>query len=287
MFALAMHREAILRSPTPMTTDDDDHDVRAAFRAPMGRELHRPDTRVIERPGWYQIVTPSAVGYLNEVYISKLAPEHADAAIDEVVADYASRPGGAPVKWCVGHWTEPSDFRERLGRRGFTSTPVRAMACSTELRLAIPSGLTVGEVTLDGLDALVAFEGRGWKIPDDQHAIERRTHVEALTATPRTAHFFAARVDGAIVASCGLFLRGDFGYLVGGLVAEEARGRGIYRALVEARLSFLRSRKIALAVTHARDATSAPMLEHLGFRTLYRYECWYLQSPSSGGQTST
>ena len=84
----------------------------------------------------YQIVTPSAVGYLNE--LSKLAPEDADRAI-EVVADYSSHPGGAPVKWCVGHWTEPKDFRERP-RAGFTAVSVRAMACSTDLRLEVPTG---------------------------------------------------------------------------------------------------------------------------------------------------
>jgi GNAT superfamily N-acetyltransferase len=249
--------------------------ARAAYRAPIGREVHRPDTRVIERPGWYQIITPSATGYLNEVYISKVAPEDADRVIDEVVADYASRPGGAPVKWCVGHWTEPKDFRERLLHRGFKSTPVRAMACSTDLRLEAPNGVTVDEVTLETVDAFVAFEGRGWSMPDDQQAIERQTRSAAITASPRTAHFFVARVDGAIVASCGVFLREDFGYLVGGLVVPEARGRGIYRSLVDARLAFLRARGLSLAITHARDATSAPMLEHLGFRTVYRYECLY------------
>ncbi|MBX3207694.1 MAG: GNAT family N-acetyltransferase [Labilithrix sp.] len=249
---------------------------RAAYRAPIGRELHRRDTRVIERPGWYQIVTPSAVGHLNEVYISKLAPEDADRAIDEVVAEYSSRPNGPAVKWCVGHWTEPKDFGERLRQRGFTRTGVRAMACSTDIRLEVPSGVTVDEVTRETLDAYVVFEARGWSMPDDQHAIQRETYGAALTASPRTAHFFAARVDGALVGSCAIFLREDFGYLVGGLVVPHARGRGIYRALVDARLAFLRARGISLAVTHARDATSAPMLEHLGFHTVYPYECWYL-----------
>jgi GNAT superfamily N-acetyltransferase len=258
-----------------VTTWTDDAIARAAFRAPIGLELLRPDTRVVERPGWYQIVTPSAVGHLNEVYISKVAPEDADRAIDEVVAEYATRPG-TPVKWCVGHWTEPSDFRERLRARGFAPKAVRAMSCSTDLRLDVPRDVIVDEVTLETVDAYVAFEANGWSIPEDQHAIERQTHRAALSASPQTAHFFAARVDGAIVASCGIFLRGDFGYLVGGLVAPEARGRGIYRALVDARLSFLRARGITLAITHARDATSSPMLEHLGFRTVYPYECWYL-----------
>lgn len=209
-----------------------------------------------------------------------MAREDADSAIDEVVADYAARATGASVKWCVGPWTEPKDFRARLRARGFTATAVRAMACSTDLRLEVPSGVTVDELTLDSVDAYVAFEAHGWNMPDEEHALERQTHAAALTASPRTAHFFSARVDGAIVASCGLFLRDDFGYLVGGLVAPEARGRGIYRALVDARLAFLRARGITVAITHARDATSAPVLEHLGFRTVFPYECWYLNARS-------
>jgi hypothetical protein len=36
-----------------------------------------------------------------------------------------------------------------------------------------------------------------------------------------------------------------------------------------ARLAFLRERGIEYAVTNASEATSAPMLEHLGFETLF------------------
>jgi hypothetical protein len=37
------------------------------------------------------------------------------------------------------------------------------------------------------------------------------------------------------------------------------------------RLAYLASRGIAIATTHAREATSAPILERLGFRTAFRY----------------
>jgi len=39
---------------------------------------------------------------------------------------------------------------------------------------------------------------------------------------------------------------------------------------------FLRDRGIEYAVTHAHEATSAPMLEHLGFETLFRGACYQL-----------
>lgn len=246
----------------------------AAYRAPLGRELFRPDTRVVERPGWYQIITPSAEGHLNEVYISQVEPADAERAIDEVIAEYIPR--GASVKWCVGHWTEPKDFRDRLRARGFEPTAVRAMVCATNVELHVPASIATEEVTLDTVDAFVAFEARGWGVPENQLEIERAKYNAELRASPQTGRFFSAYVDGVIVGSAGIFLRDGFGYFVGGLVAPEARGRGVYRALVAARLAFLRSRGITRAVTHAREATSAPMLEHLGFRTVYPYECWYL-----------
>jgi GNAT superfamily N-acetyltransferase len=62
----------------------------------------------------------------------------------------------------------------------------------------------------------------------------------------------------------------DAAYLIGGVVLPELRGRGVYRALVRARLEAVRGR-LSLATTHAREATSAPILERLGFRTAFRY----------------
>ncbi len=61
------------------------------------------------------------------------------------------------------------------------------------------------------------------------------------------------------VGTGAVLLRDDYGYFVGGAVMEEARGRGAYRFLVEARLAFLRDRGIEYAVTIAREATSAPI----------------------------
>ena len=79
-----------------------------------------------------------------------------------------------------------------------------------------------------------------------------------------------------MVGTAGIFGRDRCGYFVGGVVQPSARGRGVYRALVAARLAFLRARGVPYAVTQAREATSAPMLEHLGFETLFRSTCWRL-----------
>jgi hypothetical protein len=81
-------------------------------------------------------------------------------------------------------------------------------------------------------------------------------------------------MDGECVATAGLVLHADFGYFIGGQVNERARGRGLYRGLVAARLAFLHARGMGYAVTNAYAATSAPILEHLGFETLFEATSW-------------
>jgi GNAT superfamily N-acetyltransferase len=82
---------------------------------------------------------------------------------------------------------------------------------------------------------------------------------------------FLARWDGepAAIASYVTFPRSA--YLLGGFVLPRFRGRGLYRALIQARLADACARGIALATSHAREATSAPILERLGFATICRF----------------
>ncbi len=261
-------------APARSWTDAERRD--AAIDAPTGGGLLRADTRVIERPGWYQIVTPSTgSAYLNEVAHSHLDASEADAIIDETIATY--RELGLPVKWCVGPWTEPADTGERLASRGFEGWDVRGMAIASDARRAEPrDGVRIEEVDETTLDAFLRTATAGWGLPPEQLDAERTTHREALRERPRRAHLFAATVGEEVAATAGMLLRDGYGYLVGAQVLERFRGRGLYRALIDARLAWLRERGIGLAVTQAREATSAPILERLGWETVFESRCWLL-----------
>ncbi len=241
----------------------------------MSGDLVRPDTRIIERPGWYQVHTPSAPGsVLNEVVLSCVDSSEAERVIDETLALYRS--SGHPTKWCVGPWTRPEDFGERLARRGFSSWDVRGMGCDTAALDTAPLRVTVDEAPEQSLDSYVATELQGWSLPPAEAQPHRAAYLAALRARPRTVHLFVARLEGAAVGTAGLVLRDGYAYLLGAQVLEATRGLGAYRALVAARLAFLRQRGIGYAVTQAREATSAPILEHLGFETLFRSKCYRL-----------
>ena len=82
---------------------------------------------------------------------------------------------------------------------------------------------------------------------------------------------FLARHDGRPAAAAGCVASGKSLHLQGGVVLPEFRGRGIYRALTEARLRFAIARGLTLATVHAKRSTSAPLLARFGFRELLRF----------------
>ncbi len=238
--------------------------LRAVIDAPLGASAGPSDERVIERDGWFQRIAPSSPGtWHNEVIVSRVTSEDAERVIDEVIAMY--RAIGKPTKWCTGPWTQPADFDERLARRGSRSWEMRGMGIATDADIA--SSVDVKRVDHANLDAYVETGAAAWSMPLDP--VQREAFGRALG---RELVAFVANDLGA----GAILMREDYGYLVGAAVTESARGRGVYRALVAARLGFLRERAIEYAVTQARASTSAPILEHLGFETLFRGRCHVL-----------
>ena len=221
-----------------------------------------PDLQVIERPGWLQIITPSIkTGGLNEVIYSSLDERSADAAIDTAVAMY--RDLGLEFRWNVGPGSGPADLRERLERRGLTTSWGRGMARSTDIGNPHDDVVEVGASTVDDYTDVMAA---GWSA-DRAPLLVLHRH---MLAEGRQC-LFLAYCDGVPAAAASYVPFERSAFLMGGVVLSAYRGRGLYRALVQARLRHARARGIMLATSHAREATSAPILEALGFDTVCRF----------------
>jgi hypothetical protein len=249
----------------------------ACIEAPRIARLFRPDTRIVERPGWLQLATPSTPGtYLNEIVFSELEPDAVDEVVDREIG--RCRAERRPLKWCVGPWTRPHDFGERLAARGFDSWEVRGMGIASDAPITTAEDVVALEVGPDELEDWVRVSLHGWSMPAELQETERVAIGAALSETPRVVHLFAARdaATGEWLATSAVFVCAAYGYLVGGQVLEHARGRGAYKALVAARLALLRAHAIPFAVTQARAATSAPILARLGFTTLFESKCYVL-----------
>jgi GNAT superfamily N-acetyltransferase len=98
--------------------------------------------------------------------------------------------------------------------------------------------------------------------PDDEVLAEvERAHRDAKTGSGSVV----AYLDGAPVGSGGMSLVDGVARLWGGAVREEARGKGAYRALLEARLRRGVSRGARMALVTGRVQTSGPILRRAGF----------------------
>ena len=234
-----------------------------------------PDLRVIERPGWLQIVTPSIkTGGLNEVLYSALAPEEADAVLDATIAEY--RALGLKFRWNVGPGSAPADLAARLEERGLVVSWGRGMArvlsASEAPHAQRAATLTTEPVDHTSVDVFTRVMAEGWSLDPSPLAA---VHHLAVADPARRQRLFLARWDGEPVAVASYIAFPRSAYLMGAVVLPPHRGRGLYRALVEARLADALDQGIMLATSHARESTSAPILEHLGFSTVCRFPKYF------------
>lgn len=71
--------------------------------------------------------------------------------------------------------------------------------------------------------------------------------------------------QGRAVGSGGITVAGDVARLWGGCTLEEARGRGVYRAVLDARLRAGADHGCSMALVKGNTATSGPILRRAGF----------------------
>jgi ribosomal protein S18 acetylase RimI-like enzyme len=224
-----------------------------------------PDAELVDRPDWVQLRTPSS-RYANHNKILRARIDgDVDARIAAVLEDHAAR--GAHLTWIVDEASTPADLSQRLERAGIPiHGDMHAMTRHTH-------GHTVAalpNVTLapakPGDEALIgSVARRGWERDEAFETRLRAWAERALRGHAGDATLWTAYLDGEPVGQSLLRVLPGIGYLQGACVVPEARGRGIYAALTQARLVALAERGIDTAVVWADPRTSKPALVRLGF----------------------
>lgn len=141
-----------------------------------------------------------------------------------------------------------------------------------------PPGVTTRVVAdEEAFEALVGVETEGWGRPSSSAdvLIEDWGRLQADLGSS-SAFALLGTVNGmpASVARCGLF--DPVVRLFGAVTLPAFRRRGLYRSLVAPRCRLGRANGATLALTKARPATSAPILERVGFRSYGIEQCWRL-----------
>ena len=102
-------------------------------------------------------------------------------------------------------------------------------------------------------------------MPDAANARFRREFETETARDPQRTHYFVATLDGEPAGTASLLLLDGFAHLNGAAVIASMRRRGVYRALIDARMAFLRERNVPFVTNHCISTTSAPICRKIGF----------------------
>jgi len=110
----------------------------------------------------------------------------------------------------------------------------------------------------------VAVATFGGSVPPEERITEIAAENTASVPAGRGG-IVVAYADGSAVGAGGLDVVDGVARLWGGAVIESARGGGVYRALLAARLSYAVGHGATMALVKARTDTSGPILLRAGF----------------------
>jgi len=252
--------------------------IRRRLDADVRRDGRFSGRRVERSPRITRVIGPTPFPLDNLVFWSDLDDSNAEASIDEQVRFFHGL--GHDFQWFVyGHDT-PLDLVARLRDRGFArhsdeTVMVRDVAAAVEVP-ALPAGVQIRRLrkpaqVADALSVQEAVWGT------EQIPFLTRWLTRLITERPEEGVVLVVYEGERPVGSAWSTLHpGDaFVPLFGGTVLPDARGRGLYRAMVAERVRAAAANGAELALVDA-GPESAPILARLGFtpitgRTSLRY----------------
>lgn len=231
-------------------------------RPGAGVVLDRTPERVIELRPNHPIPGP------NSVSLVRCAPDRVAPVVAEA-RDLAAAHGLRCV-WILDPDARPADLPDRLAASGIL--PQEDLAA-----MVLPAGADLSPVdprievvdALGDADAFLAAEAVQAAAFGGEPAARQAGRLADGRADP-ARHFLLARMDGEPAGAGWATVRESGVYLNGGAVAPGFQGRGVYRALLAARLELARRAGVAGVCVQARPDTAAPILARLGFTEVGR-----------------
>jgi GNAT superfamily N-acetyltransferase len=132
--------------------------------------------------------------------------------------------------------------------------------------------------------AALGAEAFGGSMPPDDR-LARNAARDRVAVPGGEGGTLVAYANGVAVGVGGVTMADDVARLWGGAVAEQARGRGVYRAVLAARLTYGAAHGGTMALVKGRIETSGPILRRAGF-TAYGQETIYRVSLALAAATA-
>jgi GNAT superfamily N-acetyltransferase len=192
------------------------------------------------------------------------------AAVDAVL-DRARSFGLPELRWQV-RLDDPADLGAELTARGATvvlTLDVLASDLAGGGPRLPPAAVDVAvrwatdfATARDG--AAVQVSGFGGSLPPDDR-LQDNAARDAAAVPAGEGGAVVAYVDGAAAGFGGVALVDGVARLWGGAVVPDARGRGVYRAVLATRLSYAVAHGATMALVKGKADTSGPILRRAGF----------------------
>jgi GNAT superfamily N-acetyltransferase len=194
---------------------------------------------------------------------------------EEVIADETGYFGelGRGFEWKVYSHDQPPELLTRLRERGFKIGEEEALMVldlqelPPRLLAPAPEGVTVRAVTDDhGISHFLSLESTIW----GQSTTTQEFLQSSLNDQLQRNLAFVAYVEQNPIGSgrVSAYPQSCFAGLWGGSVLSEFRGRGVYRALLSARIQHAKKFNSVRFLRVDALPTSRPILERYGFKRL-------------------
>jgi GNAT superfamily N-acetyltransferase len=199
--------------------------------------------------------------------MQRLRLRDVDAAVGWA-RDACVRRDVARCEWWVGWNATPRDLTEQLAAFGFVPDDEEATLTGMSIDHEPPAAPHVAVRRIETIEEqlrVLEVDWEVWNLREAERASRRGYEHERFDPNGTVHHFGAYEDDLPI--GFGRAIDMDAGVaLMGGAVLPQARGRGVYRALVHARWRHAVARGTPLLVVQAGHM-SAPVLTGLGFRS--------------------
>ena len=238
-----------------------------------------PENATIAETGEYLLVRRPDY-FDHPLELIRFQPAGPVAAAVLTVLDRARQFGLPELYWMV-RMGSPPEVAELLADHGATvAETVDVLAL--DLRDGAPAiPAPAREVELRwATDAAIARDGSevgavvfGGAVPPEERLAENAKR-DSATVPAGDGGLIVAYTGGTPAGTGGVTMVDGVARLWGGAVAESARGQGVYRAILAARLEYAAAHGATMALVKGRVETSGPILRRAGF-TAYGQELIY------------
>ena len=215
--------------------------------------------------GTSYLETPIATFPYNGVF-RFIETEAVDQKINRLIAAFDRR--GVDHFWVVHPTSAPADLDARLRAQGFAEVEICAgmVAAPRDLvRTAPPTDVSFLPIGPEEEGPTVEFVAHRWGVPPQDRSLVERFFRENRIGTPTAPlRGWLALLDGQAVGKAFTYRLGPVVGLYGVATREEARGRGVGRAICEHALRQSCVPGVELLVLHSTPM-AVTLYETLGF----------------------